>query len=108
MTVSPAAMLCLVTGTAQLVRRVELSPRLLRHEARVGCAAVVSMAAFLGGALCWVTKGWVTERGPGPLGLIHVGAIDAAGLAVMVIALATGWQALQRARSARPSVAVRR
>jgi hypothetical protein len=102
MTVSPAAMLCLVTGTAQLVRRVELSPRVLRHEARVGFVAGAGMAAFLGGALCWVTDG-----GPGPRGLFQAGAIDAAGLAVMVIALATGWQALRRARGPGPSVAAR-
>jgi hypothetical protein len=97
MAISPAAMLGLVAGTAQLVRRVKLSPRVLRHEARMGCAAIAGMAVFLGGALCWVT-----ERGPGPRGLFQAGAIDAAALAVMAAALAIGWQAAQRARSAAP------
>lgn len=102
MTVSPAAMLGLVTGAAQLVRRVELSPGVLRHEARVGRAAIGGMAAFVGGALCWVTEG-----GAGPRGLFQTGAIDVAGLAVMVIALATGWQALRRAGTSGPSLAAR-
>jgi len=102
MAVSPAAMLCVVTGTAQLVRRVELSPGVLRHEAWVGRAAIGGMAAFLGGALCWVTEG-----GPGPRGLVHAGAIDVAGVAVMVIVLAAGWQALQRAGRPEPFLAAR-
>jgi hypothetical protein len=102
MALSPAAMLCVVTGTAQLVRRVELSPGVLRHEARAGRAAIGVMTAFLGGALCWVTEG-----GSGPRGLFQAGAIDVAGLAVMIIALATGWQALQRAGKSGPSLATR-
>jgi hypothetical protein len=102
MAVSPAAMLGLVTGAAQLVRRVELSPGVLRHEARVGRAAIGGMAAFLGGALCWVTEG-----GGGPRGLFQTGAIDVAGLAVMVIALATGWQALRWAGTSGPALAAR-
>lgn len=57
MAVSPVAMLGLVTGAVQLVRRVGVSPRILRYEAWVGSAAGVCMAAFLGGALCWVTEG---------------------------------------------------
>lgn len=97
MVVSPVAMLCLVIGTAQLLRRAELPPRILRYEAWVGSAAVVSMAAFLSGALCWVTEG-----GPGPRGLFHAGAIDAAGLAVMMLALVTGWRAVQRAHRPGP------
>jgi hypothetical protein len=102
MAVSPAAMLGLVAGAAQLVRRVKLSPRLLRHESRVGCAAVAGMAVFLGGAL-----GWVTDRGPGPRGLFQAGAIDAAGLAVMAAALATGWQAARQARRPVPPAVAR-
>ena len=102
MAVSPVAMLGLVTGAAQVVRRARLSPRVLRHEVWVGSAALVGMAAFAGGALCWVI-----ERGPGPQGLFRAGHIDAAGLAVMVIALVIGWQARQRARRGGPPVAAR-
>ncbi len=47
------------------------------------------MAAFLSGALCWVTEG-----APGPRGLFHAGAIDVAGLAVITAALITGWRAV--------------
>ncbi|HCU93286.1 MAG TPA: divalent metal cation transporter [Actinobacteria bacterium] len=85
MAVSPAAMACLVTGAAQLVRRLELSARVLRYEAWVGSAAGMGMTAFLSGALCWVTEG-----GPGPQGLFHAGIIDVTGLAVMTAALLTG------------------
>jgi hypothetical protein len=107
MAVSPAAMLCLVTGAAQVVRRVRFSPRVLRHEAWVGSAALVGMAAFAGGALCWVIERGPEPQGPGPQGLFRAGHIDAAGLAVMVIALAIGWQARQRARRAGPPAAAR-
>lgn len=89
MVLSPAAICCLVTGIAQLVRRLDLSARVLRFQAWVATAAGVGMAAFLSGALCWVTEG-----GPGPRELFHAGAIDAAGLAVMTIALVTGWRAV--------------
>ena len=57
MAVSPAAMFCLVIGTAQLVWRLGLSARVLRYEAWVGSAAGLSMATFRSGALCWVTGG---------------------------------------------------
>ena len=102
MAVSPAAMLGLVIGAAQLVRRVDVSPRILRYEAWVGSAAGVCMAAFLSGALYWVTEG-----GPGPRGLFRTGTIDAGGLAVMAVALATGWQAVHRARRAGPPAPAR-
>lgn len=95
MAVSPAVLLGLVTGVAQLVRRVEVSARVLRCEAWVGSVAAVSMAAFLSGALCWVVEGQ-----PGPRGLFRAGVIDAAGLAVLSIALAIGGQALLRAHRA--------
>ena len=93
MVISPAAMLSLATGAVQLVRRLELPSPLLRFEAWVGRAATAGMTAFLGGALCWVAQG-----GPAPHGLFRAGSIDAAGLAVMAVALATGWQAISRTR----------
>ena len=98
MALSPAAMACLVTGAAQLLRRLALPPRLLRYEAWVGSAAGLSMSAFLSGALTWVIVG-----GSGPRGLFHAGVIDGAGLVVMALALATGWLALLRAH--RPALA---
>ncbi len=107
MAVSPVAMLGLVTGAAQVVRRVRLSPRVLRHEVWVGSAALVGMAAFAGGALCWVIERGPEPQKPGPQGLFRAGHIDAAGLAVMVIALVIGWQARQRAGQGGPPVAAR-
>ena len=92
MVASPAAMLALATGAAQLVRRLEASPRVLRYETWAGRAAVAGMIAFLSGALCWVS-----QNGPSQA-LFHAGVIDAAGLAVMTAALVTGWQAASRAR----------
>jgi hypothetical protein len=100
MVISPAAMLSLAIGAVQLVRRLELPFLVLRFEAWVGRAATAGMTAFLGGALCWVAQG-----GPAPHGLFRAGSIDAAGLAVMAVALATGWQAISRARPLPPHVA---
>lgn len=100
MTVSPAAMLGLVTGVAGLLRRVTLTPRVHRYEAWLGRAAGVAMGAFLAAALCWVTEG-----GTAPGGLFHAGVIDTAGIAIMLSALTVGGQALRRAdQAAGPSV----
>ena len=96
MVTSPAAMLSLAAGAAQLVRRLETSPRVLRFETWMGRAAVGGMTAFLSGALCWVS-----QNGPSPA-LFHAGTIDAAGLAVLAAALAAGWQAASRARPTGP------
>ncbi len=95
MTVSPAAMLGVVTGAAGLVRRVTLTPRVHRYEAWLGRAAGAVMGAFLAAALCWVTEG-----GPAPRGLFHAGVIDSAGIAIMLSALTVGGQALRRADQA--------
>jgi hypothetical protein len=98
MVLSPAALLSLATGAVQLVRRLELSPRVLAFETRIGRAATAGMTAFLAGALCWVA-----QAGPGPHGLFRTGDIDVAGLAVMAGALATGWLAICRARLLPPA-----
>ena len=100
MVISPAAMVSLAIGAVQLVRRLELPSPVLRFEAWVGRAATAGMTAFLGGALCWVA-----QDGPAPHSLFRAGSIDAAGLAVMAVALATGWQAISRARPVPPHAA---
>ena len=94
MLISPAAMLCLATGAVQLVRRLEVPPRVLRYETWLGRAAVAGMIVFLSGALCWVSLGGPAQA------LFHAGDIDAAGLAVLVAALAAGGQAASRAKPA--------
>jgi hypothetical protein len=90
MVLSPIALACLGVGTVRLVREIELSPKLLRFEARLAQLGCAVMVLFLVGASLWVVDG-----GPGPRNLFHVGAIDIGCLAVTVAALATGGRALQ-------------
>jgi hypothetical protein len=91
MVISPVALAGLAAGLARLVRRLDLSPRVLRYQARLGRLAAAAMAVFLAGAASWVLAG---PHGPGPL--FRPGAIDVAALAAMALALAVGWQALRR------------
>jgi hypothetical protein len=99
MTVSPAALTAGVAGVAALVRRLDLSARVLRYEAWLASAAAAVMAVFLAGA-CW----WVLAAGSGP-GLFHAGAIDTASVAVMMLAL---WMARRATGRARESAACSR
>jgi hypothetical protein len=92
MTVSPLALAGAVTGAATAVRRVELSPAVLRYQARLAVAACVTMAVFLGGGCAWTA-----DRTPRPGNLFHAGVIDVAGLVVMTLALAVGRQAARHA-----------
>ncbi len=94
MALSPLAVAAAVAGAVTAVRRAGrspgvLSPAVLRFEARLGRAACVAMAVFLGGTCAWVTA-WV----PGPF---HPGTIDVAGLVVLTAALAVGRQAAVQA-----------
>jgi len=92
MALSPLALAGLVTGAAAVVRRTELSPAALRFETRLARAACLAMAVFLAAGCAWIA-----DRAPGPGSLFHPGVIDVAGLAVMALALATGWQAARQA-----------
>lgn len=94
MVLSPLALACVVVGAATAVRRTELSPGVLGFETRLGIAACVTMAVFLGGCCAWIA-----DRAPGPGNLFHPGAIDVAGVAVMAVALAVGRQAARQARA---------
>jgi hypothetical protein len=94
MVLSPLALACLVAGAATAVRRAELSPALLRFEGRLGVAACVTMAAFLGGGCAWLAGRTAPPGSP-----FRPGAIDVAGLAVMALALAVARQALRQARA---------
>ena len=97
MALSPLAVASVVAGAATVIRRTELSPGLLDFEIRLGGAACVTMAVFLGGCCAWIA-----DRAPGPGNLFHAGAIDLAGGAVMIAILAVARQAArQAARHAR-------
>jgi hypothetical protein len=93
MALSPLAVACVVVGAATAVRRTDLSPGVLGFETRLGIAACVTMAVFLGGCCAWIT-----DRAMGPGNLFHPGAIDAAGVAVLTVALAVARQAARQAR----------
>jgi hypothetical protein len=96
MAVSPVALIAAVAGAALLVRRLDLSPRVLRYEAWLASSAAAGMAVFLAGAGCWVLA-----EGSGP-GLFHAGVIDVASLAVMMLALSTAQRATGLARRSAP------
>jgi len=91
MVVSPIALATALVGIAKLVRRLELSPRVLRYQRRLTSAASVAMVAFFTGAALWVFDG-----GPGPRNLFHVGAIDFVDLVAMAVALAMATLAVRR------------
>ena len=99
MALSPAAIGCVITGAAQLVRRLDLSPRGLRYQAWLGRVAAAGMVAFLSGVLCWL------GAAGGARPLFHVGVIDRAGLAVLAIAVVAGTTAARRAGVAGHAVA---
>jgi hypothetical protein len=93
MAASPIAAVCLAVGVVKIVRRLELSSRLLRYEARLGSAAALTTIAFLGG-----TAAWVVDGGPGPKNLFHAGLIDVAGLVLMAAASLIAFRVVSRAR----------
>jgi hypothetical protein len=102
MVVSPIALMCFGMGAARLVREIELSPRLLRFEARLAQLGGMVMVLFLIGASLWVVDG-----GPGPRNLFHIGAIDIGSICVMVASLVTAGRALQLIGRSPGSVAIR-
>jgi hypothetical protein len=102
MVVSPIALVCFAVGAVGLVRKIELSPKLLRFEARLAQLGGMVMVMFLIGASLWVVDG-----GPGPRNLFHVGVIDIGSICVMVASLATAGRALQLIGRSPGSVAIR-
>ena len=96
MALSPAALAAAVAGVAGLVRRLDLSPGILRYEAWLASSAAAAMTVFLSGACCWVLA-----ASPGS-GLFHAGAIDTGSLAVMTLALVMAQRAAGLARKSAP------
>ncbi len=91
MVVSPAAIVAVIVGMATTVRRVNLSRRARRNQRVVVRAAAVSMTAFLGASMWWVTRGDAAPRG-----LFRTGAIDLVALGAMGMSLLLALWAAQR------------
>jgi hypothetical protein len=98
MLVSPVALVTVVVGVRQLLRRVDPSPRLVLYYRRLAAAVAASMALFVLGASLWVVDG-----GPGPRNLFHAGAIDVVELALLAVMAVVAARA-----SSRSSVALGR
>jgi hypothetical protein len=94
MLVSPVAVAALIVGATRIVRRVDLSPRLIRYERRLGLCAAVTTAIFFTGAALWVVDG-----GPGPRNLFHIGSIDTVELAALALLVVVAGRAACRVRS---------
>jgi hypothetical protein len=101
MVTSLVAIAALVVSSSKIVRRLRLTPRVLRFEAILARMALVVMTLFAVGAAAWVVAG----RPVGPTGVYQVGAIDQVGLVVLGLTLATAGRALARIKaSGRPTV----
>ena len=92
MVASPLATGCVVVGAVKILRRLDVSTRVLLYERRLGRVATGATALFLIGSCCWVVDG-----GPGPRNLFHVGVIDIAGLATMTVASLVAHRAVRQA-----------
>lgn len=88
---SPFASVGAVVGATKIIRRLDMSPRVLHYERMVGRAAAGAMSAFLVGSCCWIVDG-----GPGPRNLFHAGVIDVTGLALMTGVSLMAFRCLQR------------
>jgi len=95
MVLSPAATGCLVIGMAQVLRRIQMSRRMLRYEMCIGHLTLAGLVAFLCGALCWLSLS------PGQSGrLFLAGTIDRAGLAVLAASVVAGATAVRTSTAA--------
>jgi hypothetical protein len=92
---SPVALVAAVLGGALTIRRLDLSPRVLRLELALARLACGVMIVFVAAVCCWIAAG-----GTGPRNLFHVGAIDFAAVAAMVAALLVALRAGADARAA--------
>jgi hypothetical protein len=95
MAASPVALVAAVAGAARTIRRLELSPRILRFELALAQLACGLMVAFVAAVCCWLASG-----GTGPRNLFHIGAIDFVAVAAMVAALLVARRAGADARDA--------
>jgi hypothetical protein len=97
MLVSPIAVGALIVGATRVVRRVDLSARVVRYERRLGLLAAVTTAIFFTGAALWVVDG-----GPGPRNLFHIGSIDVVELAALALMAVVAGRAAARTTASDP------
>ena len=95
MVVSPAATGCLVAGAVLLVRRLPLTARTLRYQARVAAAGGAGVLLLAAGTLSWLSG-----AGNAPLPLFRPGIIGQASLAVLALAAAAGMRAARQSWAA--------
>ena len=91
MAISPIALIVSIVGGAKVVRRLDLSPRLMRFLARSAQVATAGLGLFLFGTLTWLLDG-----GSGPAHLFQAGTVDRVGLVVMAGTLIVAVRAIQR------------
>ena len=88
MAASPLALAAATAAAMTLVRRVELSPRLLAYETRLAALACAIMGVFLVGCGYWI---YVGRAAFGVLDA-HAGLLDIATTAAVALALAAACQ----------------
>lgn len=95
MAASPVALAAAVAAAVVLVRRAELSPRLLAYETRLAAVSCTVAGVALAGCACWVFAG----RPPGPAqgDLAQAGLLDIAATGLLALAFAAACQARQTA-----------
>ena len=91
MLMSPVAITAIIVGATRIVRRVDLSPRVIRYERRLGLLAAVTTAMYLTGAALWIVDG-----GPGPRNLFRIGSIDIVELAALALLVLVAGRAAGR------------
>jgi hypothetical protein len=93
MAASPLALAAATAAALTLVRRVELSPRLLAYETRLAAVACAIMGVFLGGCGYWICTG----RHPVGVADAYAGLLDVAATVCLALALAAAFQAQRTA-----------
>ncbi len=89
MATSPLALAAAMAAGATLLRRVELSPRLLSYETRLAAAGCAVMGIFLLGCGYWIYAG----RHPVAVIDAYPGLLDVAATVCLALGLAAAYQA---------------
>jgi hypothetical protein len=92
MAVTPVAAACLITGLAGVLRQLQRSRQAIAFETWLGRIAGAGMIIFFCGVLRWLSA-----AGSGSRPAFHIGSIDVAGLAVLMLVVAAGMRAVRRA-----------